>query len=188
MKSINKNKTILVTFIASFLLSSFASLNFNLSQLQMSGDMEPAIKDKLKSAGEFDWEANITRSVGNSPYGLFVGDANNDGQDDIVTANFAGNNVTILCWDPILNDWTAPINKSVGDGPYSVFIADANNDGQNDIITANSISNDVSVLCWNITSTDWDELIPLSVGTNPYSVFVADANNDGENDIVTANE
>jgi hypothetical protein len=41
----------------------------------------------------------ILRSVGRKPYSVFVGDVNNDGYNDIVTANNLDNEVSILLFD-----------------------------------------------------------------------------------------
>ncbi len=189
MNSRKKNALILLTLITAIAFSVICAQNLKIIHYNRLDNSESNVNTNLKSAAEyFDWAAQVKKSVGNSPYGVFVGDANNDGQNDIVTANYVGDNVSILCWNTTSGGWDAPIIKTVGDGPYSVFIADANNDGQNDIVTANLLSNDVSILCWNITTNDWNDQLTRSVAGNPYSVFVADANNDGENDIVTANE
>ena len=130
-----------------------------------------------------DWYAQKTESVGNAPRSVFIGDADNDGYNDIVTANINDDNVSIILWNPISGDWDAQITKSVGIVPNCVFIGDANNDGYNDIVTANYDSNTTSILLWN----DWDTQITKTVGGGPYSVFIGDANNDGFNDLITAN-
>ncbi|MFX1301998.1 MAG: FG-GAP repeat domain-containing protein [Promethearchaeota archaeon] len=133
------------------------------------------------------WDAEITKNVGIQPTSVFIGDANNDGQNDIVTANYVDNTVSILYWNVFLKVWDAEITKNVGNQPTSVFIGDANNDGQNDIITTNSLDDTISVFCWNTSSNDWDAEITKNVGNQPTSVFIGDANNDGQNDIVIAN-
>ena len=137
--------------------------------------------------GTSDWVEQIPRSVGDYPRSVFIGDANNDGHNDIVTANYISFDVSILLWNDYYRDWDPPITRSVGGSPVSVFIGDANNDGYNDIVTANTGHENVSILLWNATSGNWDPQITRSVAASPRSVFIGDANNDGYNDIVTAN-
>ena len=141
----------------------------------------------LNTSSAFDWDPQSTRSVGNSPTSVSIGDANNDGQNDIVIANQGDDNVSILLWNTTLNDWDPQSTRSVGSGPVSVSIGDANNDGQNNIVTVNAFDNNVSILLWNTTLNDWNPQITRSVGNFPRSVSIGDANNDGQNDIVAAN-
>ncbi|MFX0049235.1 MAG: PKD domain-containing protein, partial [Candidatus Hermodarchaeota archaeon] len=71
---------------------------------------------------------------------------NNDGYNDIVSANFLSDDISILLWNPISGSWKTKITKPTGDGCCCVFIEDANNDGYNEIITSNAWSNDISIL------------------------------------------
>jgi hypothetical protein len=71
-------------------------------------------------------------SVGSSPYAAAKGDFNGDGVLDIVTTNFASNNVTVL----LGADGTVfPTQNvySVGTSPIGVAVADLNADGKLDI-------------------------------------------------------
>jgi hypothetical protein len=134
-----------------------------------------------------DWNPQITRTVGDYPYSVFIGDANNDGYNDIATANANSDNVSILLWNSISGGWNSQITRIVGDHPCSIFIGDVNNDGFNDIATANDFANTVSILLWNSIAGNWNPQITRSVGLHPISVFIGDANNDGYNDIAIAN-
>jgi hypothetical protein len=134
-----------------------------------------------------DWDDHIRRDVGYLPFSVFVGDANNDGYNDIVTANYGiDNNISILLWNETSNDWDDKLTRIAGSSPYSVFIEDANNDGQNDIISS-SLEGKIFIFCWNTTSHNWDKSINKTVGSYPRNLFVGDANNDSYNDIATAN-
>jgi hypothetical protein len=134
-----------------------------------------------------DWNAPITLSVGHSPDSIFIGDANNDGDNDIITANGNAATVSILLWNGTSSNWDPQITRAVGNFPMGVFIGDTNNDGDNDIVTANVGSNIVSILLWNSTSGDWNPRITRTVGNAPNNVFIGDTNNDGDNDIITTN-
>jgi len=133
------------------------------------------------------WDPVITRYVGETPYSHFIGDANNDGYNDIVTGNDLDETVSILLWNENSGDWDPQLEKPVASTPGSVFIGDADNDGHNDIITANPYVNNISILLWKGVSGDWDSQITRSVGNGPMDVFIGDVNNDEYNDIVTVN-
>ncbi|GHO48554.1 FG-GAP repeat domain-containing protein [Ktedonospora formicarum] len=127
--------------------------------------------------------------VGPRPTPVGVGDFNNDGKLDIVTANYGGNTVTILLNNGDGTFTAAPGSPpGVGQGPYALAVGDFNNDGNLDIVTANYDDNTVTVLLGNGDGTFAAAPgSPPSVGTNPTSVAVGDFNNDGNLDIVTVN-
>ena len=45
-----------------------------------------------------DWNPQISESVGNIPFGVSIGDVNNDGQNDLVVGNALDNNISIFMW------------------------------------------------------------------------------------------
>ncbi|MFA4953278.1 MAG: FG-GAP-like repeat-containing protein [Candidatus Pacearchaeota archaeon] len=128
-------------------------------------------------------DAQIQLSAGHHIDSVAVGDADNDGDNDIVCTNRNDNNISLLRWNGIGFD--SPVNFSTGTYPMSVAIGDADNDQYNDIVTANSTSNNISFLRWN--ETGFDSPLNIPVGTTPVSVAIGDANNDGYNEIITAN-
>jgi hypothetical protein len=182
MKEKVKLKLILCIFLV---FSGIFGIFFNQFNVKYNYNSKTDVISDLKSASG-NWKTLVTRSVGNDPRTIFIGDANNDGYNDIVTANSGSDDISILLWNSTSDDWDPQITKSVGDSPESIFIGDANNDGYYDIAIANRDSHDVSILTWNNASGDWDPQITKSVG-DCASVFIGDANNDGDNDIATAN-
>lgn len=141
--------------------------------------------DFLDTSG---WKDEITKDVDNAPYDLYVGDVNNDGYNDIVTADYLSDRyVSVMLWNNSIDDWDPIFSKEVGPHPLGVCIGDANNDGYYDIVGTNHDNNEVSILLWNNSLTDWNPAITKSIGDTAYDVSVADCNNDGYNDIVTAN-
>ena len=141
------------------------------------------------SKGEWDDDSSITISTSLPQFtpALAVGDANNDGRNDLVLTDKNGDNVVILCWNDTLETWNSPINNSVEEDPISVDIGDVNNDGQNDIITSNEVTGKVSVLLWNANTSDWDPRIDYAAGNDPRSVITGDVTGDGMHDITVAN-
>ncbi len=134
-----------------------------------------------------NWDPQITRSVGEGPRSVFIGDTNNDGYNDICTANINDNTISILLWNNTIGDWNPQIIKSGIINLHNLCIGDADNDGDNDIVTASSATNNILIFLWNNTISDWDPEITKSVGNGPDMVYIGDANNDGYNDIITAN-
>jgi hypothetical protein len=113
-----------------------------------------------------------------------VGDANNDGYNDIITGDINDDTVTILNGTSG-GIWEEKYTLSANIEPRSVFVADTNNDGYNDILAAQYGSDTVTI--YNGTASgDWEAKYTIDVGTDPMEVFVGDANNDGYNDILTA--
>ena len=136
-----------------------------------------------------------TPTVGSQPVFVAVGDFNGDGKPDLVTANYNGNNVSIL-----LNStppgassasFTLAASPGVGAQPYSVAVGDFNGDGKPDLAVANYNSNKVSIL-FNSTapgasSASFTLAASPGVGAQPRSVAVGDFNGDGKPDLAVAN-
>jgi len=154
----------------------------------LTADEGDSIVSIYNGTSSSDWEARGTLDIGilTEPVCVFVGDANNDGYNDIVVAERFFDDKVVIFNGTSGGDWEARYDLFVGDYPHSVFVADANNDGYNDIIAADSSDQTISI--YNGTSSGWEPRYALSLGANwdSYSVFVDDANNDGYNDIVTA--
>ena len=83
--------------------------------------------------------------AGDGPSSVAVADLNNDGTPDLVTANQASNDVSVLLGS---GDGTFPARETfpVGHSPNSLAVADLNADGAPDLVTTNGVSGDVSVL------------------------------------------
>lgn len=123
--------------------------------------------------------------VGDAPVSVTLGDVNGDGRLDIVTANGASDDVSILLGDgdnSFLSHQTLP----VGPDPISVALGDVNGDRLLDIVTANRSSDDVSVLLGRGAGRFLpDQRIPLA--HQPLSLALDDINGDGALDMITAN-
>jgi hypothetical protein len=186
-----KNKKYIKIFFIVIAFLVIGSYIFNADSFNYKRDFDKKYEFELKTADSGDWDSPITRLVGPNPYYVFIGDANNDGYNDIATANIAGSSVSILLWNITSSDWDSQITRSVGSGPMGIFIGDANNDGYNDIVTSNSgefPECTISILLWNTTLGDWDpQIVRLVGGSSTHNIFIGDTNNDGYNDITTSN-
>jgi Ca2+-binding RTX toxin-like protein len=137
--------------------------------------------------GQFGAATNLNTSPPSdlSTWSVAVGDFNKDGNSDLVTANNATNNVSLLLGNGN-GTFGAATYFGVGSSPYTVAVADFNGDGNSDLATANQTSNNVSILRGNGNGT-FGAATNLSVGSTPYFVVVGDFNKDGKSDLATAN-
>ncbi|CAF5228592.1 unnamed protein product, partial [Rotaria magnacalcarata] len=88
----------------------------------------------------------MTFSSGAGPYSVAVGDFNNDTQLDIVVANLAGNDVSVLLGFIVIGFMNqSTITAGNGSRPQSVAIADFNNDSRMDVAVANSGSHTIAI-------------------------------------------
>ncbi|MEG4842206.1 DUF4347 domain-containing protein, partial [Microcoleus sp. B9-D4] len=137
--------------------------------------------------GQFGAATNLNTSPPSAlnTWSVAVGDFNNDGNSDLVTANNLTNNVSLLLGNGDGTFGTATY-FGVGSSPYTVAVGDFNGDDNSDLATANQYSNDISILPGNGNGT-FGAATTLSVGSNPYFVLVGDFNKDGKSDFATAN-
>jgi hypothetical protein len=140
--------------------------------------------------GDGTFQVPSNHGVGANPDAVAVGSFTNDQETDIVVANKAGGNVTVL-----LNSQQNPgtfeagiTSKvgSAGSNPVAIAVGDFNQDGNLDVVVANSTTKTVTVMLGEGDgSFSSSESYP--VGTSPSSVAVADFNNDGYPDIAVTN-
>ena len=124
--------------------------------------------------------------VGNAPNSAAVADFDGDSIQDIVTANYGSESISLL----IGNGQGLFLQEQrfdAGEFPASISTADFNGDGKTDVVTCNTGSNDVSVLIAT-TNGSFEAEDRYTVGSSPFSVSVGDFNDDGDADIVTANQ
>ena len=129
--------------------------------------------------------AAINYEVGRVPYSMTVGDFNEDGKDDLVTANKDDNTVSLLL-SAGTGSFGASISLAVGIAPYSVAVGDFNGDDHLDIATANTGSATVSVLLGTGTGS-FGAALSFLVGMRPYAVEVGDFDGNGLDDLVVTN-
>jgi hypothetical protein len=128
----------------------------------------------------------VNFGAGSFPRSVAVGDFNGDGRADLVVANEAFDNVSVLLGNG-LGSFAAAVNFGAGSSPASVAVGDFNSDGRADLAVANLFSSNVSVLLGNGNGT-FAAATNFGAGSTPASVAVGDFNSDGRADLAVAND
>lgn len=123
--------------------------------------------------------------VGAQPQCVRTGDFDEDGNIDLVSANFGFNEVSVLLGNGN-GAFGIDYPYSAGSGPYWVAVADFNEDDHQDLAVANNSSDKVTILdgAGDGTfsfGTDYD------VGDAPTSVVTGDFDKDGHVDMAVTN-
>ena len=133
------------------------------------------------------FSAAVSYEVEDDPISVFSIDFNNDGANDLVTANWGD------WWDVSVllgngdGTFQSAVNYVPGRYATSVFSIDFNADGHNDLAVANEDANRVSILLGNGDGTFQSTVNCDVAGIEPKSVFSIDFDGDGHNDLATAN-
>ncbi|WP_324680389.1 FG-GAP-like repeat-containing protein [Hymenobacter sp. GOD-10R] len=124
-------------------------------------------------------------SIGTRPVSLALGDVDNDGDLDFVTANSNSNTASVR-----LNDGTGSFSGSldvpVGYQPHGVVLADVDQDGDLDLLAAHLMDSGVSVRLNNGTGT-FASAQEVAVGNGARTLAVGDLDGDGDLDLLTDN-
>jgi hypothetical protein len=127
------------------------------------------------------FSGSIDYDVGSEPQKVSIGDLNGDTFIDLVTANGASANISILFGNSSSpGTFLTAQNLGVGAHPSGVAIGDLNGDGHLDIAVADS---GLSILFQN-PSAAGIFLSPISLRVNCSSVVIGDLNADGRADLV----
>lgn len=140
---------------------------------------------KAPKGGEFNMTLPTAYQAGGSPGIIAAGDVNGDGLNDVVSANYYDNNISVFVQLPdgkLATQTTYPVNQ----GPFGVGIADMNGDGLNDVIVGCASADTVHIFTQNEGGTLTQTMVFRSE-RGPYGLAVGDVNGDGRNDIVIPN-
>ena len=117
-----------------------------------------------------------------------VGDIDNDGNIDIVSASSGDDKISWYKNDGSANPtFDEKVVSTNADGARSVFAADVDNDGDVDLISASFLDNKIALYKNNggVNPIFMEEVISTNAdGAN--SIFAADVDNDGDMDLISA--
>lgn len=149
------------------------------------------------SPGNISFAPRVDFITGVHPLTLAIGDLDQDGKMDIVTANSGINdaslsflkNTSTIGAISFFNKKDFPTNSS----SYTMAISDLNGDGKADLAKETIYRNgdgDVRVFMIDTSKTtiiSVSNFVRYSVASSPYGVYICDLNADGKPDIVTSN-
>jgi FG-GAP-like repeat len=140
----------------------------------------------LSAKGKPSYFGPAVYPAGNGPVAITVGDFNGDGHADVATANYQGNDVTVLSG---LGNGTlsAPVHFSAGAGPAALAAADINQDGKLDLVVADVNGNQAAILYGNGDGT-FQAPVTFAAGSQPASLALGDFNQDGHLDIAMVSQ
>eukprot|EP01035_Chromulina_nebulosa_P021038 gene21038-27264_t len=139
----------------------------------------------------------VTFATGTSPISVAIGDIDGDGKPELVVANAASANVSVLrntstSGTITSGSFATQVNFATGTSPHKIALGDIDGDGKLDIAVPNQTASTVSVLrntssSGTITSGSFATQVTFSAGTNPFSVGIGDIDGDGKPDMAVAN-
>jgi len=136
------------------------------------------------ASGDQYFESYLGYHVGSYPYGIASDDFNEDGNPDLVTANYAAGNISVLIGNGD-GTFATRVNYSTGSSQYPYFVTtgDMDGDGQVDIITGGSMG---IVIFYGVGDGTFSDANVDYFGEQVLDVLVADFDQDGYLDIATS--
>src|ERR1043166_1509599 len=132
-----------------------------------------------------NFAAAASFAAGSISESVAVGDFNGDGNQDLVTANYASNDVSVLLGDG-MGGFGAATSFAAGTGAGSVAVGDFNGDGKQDLAVADNFPEGKVAILLGDGMGGFSAATNFSAGNNPESVAVGDFNGDGKQDLAVA--
>ena len=123
--------------------------------------------------------------MGSRPRWIALGDLNNDGKLDLLSANFGSNDASVR-FNNGSGVFSGGTELAAGSGPSSVAAADIDGDGDLDMLVSNFFSNSVTIRL-NNGSGVFGASTTFLTNVNPNGIATGDVDNDGDLDLLSAN-
>jgi len=123
--------------------------------------------------------------TGLNTFSVAAGDFNNDGKQDLVTANNNSNTVSVLLGTGN-GTFNARVDNTTGLNPIIASIGDFNGDNQQDLAVSNNGDNTISILLGNGDGT-FNPKVDYTTDSHPWSVNIGDFNGDNKQDLLSVN-
>lgn len=136
------------------------------------------------STGMYWLNTRIDVPTGANPYGVAIGDLNQDGRNDVAATSWSDDQLSFAFQNPLAYHEPA-VNLSTGNQPMGMDVADVTADGRNDIVVANSMSNNIGVFTQSADGT-FTTQATYDSGEYPMDVASGDIDGDGGVEIVSA--
>ena len=135
-------------------------------------------------AGDGEFSAPVTVSIGSQARSVSLGDMDNDGYLDIVTANVS-TDVSVALALPG-RDFAPSQTFQSANFQQDLALGDLNGDGYLDIVTVTKYSQNLAVVLLADGEGGFDEAVSYSASEDPSAVALGDFNNDGDLDIAVS--
>ena len=135
----------------------------------------------VENVTAFNLKANRTDGAN----GLAIGDADNDGDNEIVIGTYSvASNHSVIIIDGSGTSWS---NNTIDNNTHirveDLLIADADNDGDNEIVIITSATTDARLIVYNGSGSGWTKTQITKNFGNFYSLAVGDADDNNLNEI-----
>ena len=131
------------------------------------------------------FSAGTDAVMGSRPRWIALGDLNNDGKLDLISANFGSNDASVR-FNNGSGVFSGGTELAAGSGPSSVAAADIDGDGDLDMLVSNFFSNSVTIRL-NNGSGVFGTSTTFATNVNPNGIATGDVDNDGDLDLLSAN-
>jgi hypothetical protein len=139
--------------------------------------------------GSFAAPTMHSTGIDSNPFGMAVGDFNNDNKSDIAVVDSSTNNILVLIGYTMIQSENPPTySTGAASLPNQIAIGDFNNDTQLDLVVANFGTSNVGIFL-GYENGSFHKQRTYSTGNNsqPRAIIVIDLDNDHKLDIVVGN-
>jgi len=140
------------------------------------------------------WVANDVGASADHVYGVAVGDVDNDGDLDVVSASASGEDYEVIVWEndgtPFSGLWTGYNVGATDDTAWSVALGDLDADGWLDVVVGTGTAEDYEVIAWQNDGTPfdgtWSQRDVGATNAGARAITIGDWDGDGDADIASA--